>query len=59
MTDLDCENWSEGDKRELRLILVADELAKIAYGAVDCARCGPPGEGDCGIGRDRRVQRYK
>ena len=33
--DPDCKNWSEDDKRELRLILMADELATIAYGAVD------------------------
>jgi hypothetical protein len=28
-------NWSEEDKRELRLILMADELAEIAYRTVD------------------------
>jgi hypothetical protein len=37
-TDVDCGNWSEEDKRELRLILMADELAEIAYRTVDWRR---------------------
>jgi hypothetical protein len=32
---LDCGNLSEGDKRELRLILLADELATLAYREVN------------------------
>lgn len=32
---VDCRNWSEEDRRELRLILMADELAEIAYRTVD------------------------
>ena len=32
---IDCTNWSEEDRRELRLILLADELAEIAYRRVD------------------------
>jgi len=30
-----CRSWSEEDRRELRLILMADELAEIAYRTVD------------------------
>ena len=30
-----CGNWSEEDQRELRLILIADELAEIADRTVD------------------------
>ena len=31
----DCRNWSEEDTRELRLVLLADELTTLAYQAVD------------------------
>jgi hypothetical protein len=30
-----CGDWSEEDRRELRLILMADELAEIAYRTID------------------------
>jgi hypothetical protein len=32
---VDCGSWSEDDKRELRLILLVDELTKLVYRAVD------------------------
>jgi len=33
--DIACGNWTDDDRRELRLILMADELATIAYRTVD------------------------
>ena len=35
--DPDCEKWSEDDKRELRLILMADELATIVLCSASAA----------------------
>lgn len=31
-------SWSEDDQRELRLVLMADQLSELAYHAVDWAR---------------------
>lgn len=32
------DTWTEDDKRELKLVLMADELSVIAYGNVDWRR---------------------
>ena len=58
-TDLDCENWSEDDKRELRLILMADELATIAYGAVDWGDVALLGRAIVALAESRKLQRIK
>jgi hypothetical protein len=34
-TEIEDGSWSEEEKREIRLILMADELASIAYRAVN------------------------
>jgi hypothetical protein len=58
-TALDCENWSEDDKRELRLIRMADELATIAYGAVDWRDVSLLGRAIVALAESRRIQRIK
>jgi hypothetical protein len=57
--DPDCENWSEDDKRELRLILMADELATIAYGAVDWGDVSLLGRAIVALAESRRMHRIK
>ena len=57
--DPDCKNWSEDDKRELRLILMADELATIAYGAVDWGDVSLLGRAIVALAESRRIHRIK
>ena len=57
--DQDREDWSEEDKREVRLVLMSDQLSEMAYRVVDWARVAALGRAIVALaeqGRPRQVQ---
>ena len=49
------DTWTEDDKRELKLVLMADELSVIAYGNVDWRRVAELGRAIVAIAEKRTL----
>jgi hypothetical protein len=54
-TAAEWDTWTEDDKRELELVLMADQLSVIAYGNVDWRRVAELGRAIVAIAEKRTL----
>ena len=55
----ECELWSEEDERELRLVLLSDQLSEIAYRVVDWHRVAVLGRAIVALAEKRELRQVK